>query len=410
MAYVVSGKVPFTVLLIFEVCYMRLFFNRMTRLLWYLLAMIIRRFSRINPNQIICWEFHFKQCGGNPKYMTDYILKQEKNYKVYWAFAKGIDTSTFNKEYIIVRYPSVKYLIALYTSKYVINNYRNDKMETFFVKKKNQKYIMSWHGSTPLKKVEKDVQDSLGIKYVSRAKADSRACDLMLSNCSFFTKLIRDSFWYDGEILEQGIPCNDIYYNIEDRILANKRIRSFFHIPEGDFMVMYAPTFRNKDNTIKPYIIDWGKLIPVIEKKSNRNVIVLVRLHPNLLGMVDTASLVDYPKTIDVTSYPDMQQLLCAMDMLITDYSSIMFDATLMDKPCLLYAKDSAEYDRGFYFPLDSLPFSLSTTQNDLIEKIEHFDYKLYYKRIVLFKKNVLGIKEDGDAAKAFFEWMEAHR
>ncbi len=381
-------------------------FNRINRIKWFLIALVVRKIVKTQNNKVFCWEFYFRKCGGNPKYIADYILSQDKGYIVYWAISKDVNTNSLNPKYSLVKHTSFSFLIALYSSRYIITNYRNDPMESFFVKKKDQKYIMTWHGSTPLKKVEKDAIERLDEKYVKVAKLDSQNCDLMLSNCLFFTNLIKQSFWYNGEILEKGIPCNDILFNTGQRINAIKKVKTFYHIANNDMIVLYAPTFRNNDNTIDPYRINWNLIIPALEITFKRRVTVMVRLHPNIAGMVDTSPLVNYPQTFDATFYPDMQELLCSMDLFITDYSSTMFDSMLMDKPCILYALDKDKYDRGFYFSLDSLPFPLATNEIDFLSKIKDFDIDEYNSKSNIFKKQVLGISEDGHASESFFNWM----
>ena len=78
--------------------------------------------------------------------------------------------------------------------------------------KKNQKYIMTWHGDKPLKKIEMDAREDLGSNYIRMMKHDSSYCDLFLSGCKYLSNLYRSSFLYDGEILEKGLPRNDVFF------------------------------------------------------------------------------------------------------------------------------------------------------------------------------------------------------
>lgn len=82
----------------------------------------------------------------------------------------------------------------------------------YFKKKKNQTYIHTWHAGPGLKKIERDAGSGLTDKYVRYAQRDSKAIDLLLSNCRFWTQCFRSCFWYDGPIMEKGLPKNDLYF------------------------------------------------------------------------------------------------------------------------------------------------------------------------------------------------------
>jgi CDP-glycerol glycerophosphotransferase len=207
-----------------------------------------------------------------------------------------------------------------------------------------------------------------------------------MSGCDFQTKLLKEKFWYGGEILEKGIPRNDIFFKTELHAEMKSRISSKYNIPEGNLIVLYAPTFRRKIS-IDPYRIDWNNVIPALKEKfDNKEITVLLRLHPNLIGSVDVSPLLNNPSVIDVTLYHDMQELLCISDVLITDYSSSMFDFTMQRRPCLLYAVDIEKYDRGYYFDFRDLPYPVATDEASLIENIRKFDKEKYEIFNVIFR------------------------
>jgi CDP-glycerol glycerophosphotransferase len=115
------------------------------------------------------------------------------------------------------------------------------------------------------------------------------------------------------------------------------------------------------------------------------------------------------PEVVDMTRYHDMQELLCVSDMLITDYSSSMFDYAMLRRPCLLYATDVEQYDRGYYYDFKDLPFPLARNGEQLRELIANFDEDIYLNRLDDFLENTLGLKECGTAAKGLAEWMRSH-
>jgi CDP-glycerol glycerophosphotransferase len=263
---------------------------------------------------------------------------------------------------------------------------------------------MLWHGGIPLKQIEKDVEDRLGFSYTRKAKADSKACDLMITGSRFQANLIREKFWYDGEILESGIPRYDIFFNRKAHEAIKEKVYRHYNIPIGNRLVLYAPTFR-RNHSLEPYNIDWKTAIPLFETMFDDKVTVLLRLHPNMLK-VDTSPLLNAPGVTDATRYHDMQELLCVCDLLITDYSSTMFDIAMIGKPCLLYATDVDEYDRGYYFRFDSLPFPLAKDMSELTHVISTFNYDEYHSKVREFLEKTVEMFEDGHASERIAEWM----
>ena len=120
---------------------------------------------------------------------------------------------------------------------------------------------MLWHGGIALKRIEKDAENNLGFSYTMKAKRDSRTCDLMISGCNFQTELLKNKFWYNGEILESGIPRNDIFFNTERHKEFKENIYKKYNIPSSYNIVLYAPTFR-RNRSIEPYKFDWNKMLP----------------------------------------------------------------------------------------------------------------------------------------------------
>ncbi len=384
--------------------------NRITKVFGNLLSLATACFTKVEKGKVMCWAYNFKQYGCNPRYLTEHILDNENQFDIYWVFRKGIDTSGVDSRIKCVRFRSLEYFRLVNSAEFLITNSRTDPYRIYWHKRPGQKYLMLWHGGVALKKIEKDVESKLGYTYVSKAKADSKVCDLMISGCRFQTELLKEKFWYSGEILEGGIPRSDIFFDKKQHKVIEDKVREYYSIPSDNKIVLYAPTFR-RDHSISPYRIGWDTIIPELKKVfDNHEVTVLVRLHPNLIGKVDTTSLISYANVIDATRYHDMQELLCITDMLITDYSSSMFDMAMLGKPCLLYATDINKYDRGYYFRFDSLPFPLSRSMEELKQVISSFDYAGYHSKVKMFLHDTVGISEDGNASRRITKWMSEHQ
>ena len=383
--------------------------NRFVKVFGNMISLIIRSFTKVRKGRVMCWAHNFKQYGCNPRYLTEYLLENNPEFEIYWVFRRKVDISGIDKRIRCIRFRSLKYYLLVNTAEFLVTNSRTDPYRIYWKKRPEQKYIMLWHGGVALKKIEKDAEDKLGYSYVRKAKIDSRICDLMISGCSFQTKLLKESFWYSGEILEKGIPRCDIFFDSERHIEFEKRVRHTYSIPEGNRIILYAPTFR-ANRSIAPYKIDWKKVIPELEKVfPGTGVTVLIRLHPNLIGKVDTSTLTSFDNVKDATLYHDMQELLCISDMLITDYSSTMFDMGMLGRPCILYATDVEEYNRGYYFKFDELPFPLARNESELLAAISKFTPEGYEKELKTFYDTKIGMYENGTSSKSLSEWMKAH-
>ena len=380
--------------------------NRFVKVFGNLFSRACGSFTQVKKGRVMCWAYNFKQYSCNPRYLTEYLLKNNPEFEIYWVFRKKVDISGIDSRIKCVRFRSLEYYKLVNSAEFFITNSRTDPYRIYWHKRPGQKYLMLWHGGVALKKIEKDAEEKLGYSYVQKSKIDSKVCDLMTSSCRYQTDLMENKFWYSGEILKKGIPRNDIFFDMEQRASLNAKVRKLYSISSSDKIVMYAPTFR-RGNDLSPYSINWDKVIPELEKVfGGVQVRVLVRLHPNLIGKVDTSGLVAYEKVTDATLYHDMQELLCVSDMLITDYSSAMFDFAMLERPCLLYATDIEKYDRGYYFRFDELPFPLARTQEELLSNLASFDRSEYDKEVKTFFDTNIGIYDDGHASEAIAAWM----
>lgn len=198
-------------------------------------------------------------------------------------------------------------------------------------------------------------------------------------------------------MLEVGTPRNDIFFS-NQLLPIKEKVQRFYNI-KNKRIILYAPTFRAK-NSLSAYTID---LATIYDKFDINDWVVIVRLHPNLMGSISAQAFnKQFPNSIDGSAYPDMQELLCAADMLITDYSSSMFDYMYTSRPCIIYAPDIATYDRGFYFSIRNLPFPIVENNNELrsaLSNIETINYSSFLKSI--------GSHEKGTASKQIYEYIQ---
>jgi len=369
-------------------------FKSMKRLIYQAISLIFI-FMTIRNNKIVVCNYYGKGYGDNGKYICEEIIKQGLDYDIVWMLRrKLIENTDFPDEIRTVKYKSVKALYEMATAKVWIDNSRKD---FYPIKRKGQYYIQTWHASMGLKRIEKDAKKSLSSSYIKLAKRDSEMCDLMISGSEFRYNLYRNSFWYDGEILKSGTPRCDLFFQSNDDLKI--KVCKELNIPLHKKVVLYSPTFRkNADSDF--YKLDYKKILKRLEEKFGEDWILLSRLHPNEVNLADAIKYSD--NILNASHYADMQELLAIADVLITDYSSTMFDMSLQNKACFLYAPDLNTYlnnDRGLYFNYKKLPFTVATTLDDLSNNIRNFKLDRYKSKIDLFHKKII-VYEDGRASK----------
>ena len=211
-----------------------------------------------------------------------------------------------------------------------------------------QYLINTWHGGGAYKKIENDKPDA---NWATRKRAEfcAKNIQLIVSSCQAASdRLFRRAFLYHGEILKCGMPRNDFLVcgNTEQ---ADQKVRQTYQIDRKYRILLYAPTYRSNGKNQMP---DFTGVRKVLEENGEKWY-VLYRAHR--YSEDDSAGL-DPECSADVTDYPDMQELLAAADMLITDYSSCIWDYSFLYRPCFLYTPDLREYlaKTGFYVDIMS--------------------------------------------------------
>lgn len=363
---------------------------------WFLIILFyIFRIFKIQANKIVFSSMDGRY-GDNGKYITSELIKHKEKYDIVWI-AKENTFDEFPEGVRLISNRAIKRIFELATAKIWVDNARKP---AYVRKRRDQYYINTGHGGIPLKKIEKDASENLPDWYIKTAIHDSSMTDLMTSNSAFRTLLLRNSYWYNGEVMECGQP------KIEQLLIATpnlkKNICRIYGIKETVKIALFAPTFRDDHNF--DYQFDFNLVVNKLTDRFKGEWVILKRMHP---GITDV-NFKSQDDIIDVTSYPDMQDLLKISDVLFTDYSGTMFE-TLYDenKVTFLYARDRGEYNRGFYFNIEELPFTFSNTMKELGDAISNFDKVIYINEVHAFKKKV-GLIETLGAAKAIVKRIDS--
>lgn len=360
------------------------------------ILMLCFRMFRIDPQKAVFKSFRGLECGDNPRAVYDEMYRRRPDYKYIWITQNMSETVPGAK---MVRHGSIREIYELATARLWVDNKRKGCWAS---KRRGQLYIQTWHGGICLKKIEKDAEENLPAYYIKSAKKDSMLADAMTSSSKWQDSQYREAFWFNNTILKYGLPRSDVYYQEHEGVMAS--VREAFNLPSDAKLVLYAPTFRD-DHRTDVYNIDYNRLLSALESKYGGSWYILVRMHPNVS---DRADVVEYgERVINATPYPFMNELVIGADLVITDYSSTMFDAMEAGKKVVIYAADIEQYtkDRGFYFDIRNLPFPLSETNEELINVIHEFDEDSYNAKVTQFNGEV-GLYSDGHASERTVDYI----
>lgn len=365
----------------------------------YIIGQVINCIMAILPkqNKIVFVNFLGRGYGDSPKYIAEEVIRQSLPYKLVWLVSDM--NSSFPKGIRKVKFYSLKSRYELSTARIIISN---TKARFPYYKRKNQYYIQTWHGGFGVKYIEKDIERFLPKDYVQDSKYDSSITDLILSGSDFQTRVIKDSFWYDGEIFMKGIPRNDIFFNYTSESIS--KLKKLYGFEKDSKVVIYAPTFRRSGND-DVYQLNTIQLLQTLKKKTGDNWKLIIRLHPSIACK---SGIFHYDEdVIDGSSYADPQELLLLSDLLITDFSSMMMDFAIMKKPVLLFILDMEDYvnETGGVRPIFyNLPFPIGRSNEDLNKILKEFDNSVYLSRLDVFMEKYFCSYDDGHASEYVVE------
>jgi teichoic acid ribitol-phosphate primase len=271
--------------------------------------------------------------------------------------------------------------------------------------RKGSTVVQTWHASGAFKKIGWSVLDkTFGAddELVDRVAIHSNY-DVCLMASKSAAVHYADAFHQPLERFRTdiGMPRTDVLFGEENIARISAGLREKYRLPEGKRVVLYAPTFRGTavHRATSPKNLD----IALLERELGADHVLLMRLHPFVRESAPIpAGLEDF--AIDVSDHPDIHELMHVSDVLVTDYSSAIFEFSLLNRPMAFFAPDHAEYDdeRGFYFDFRTgVPGPIFETTGELAAWLRAGEFDL--ARVARFRDESFEIA-DGHATERFVD------
>ena len=345
----------------------------------------------VNKRKVFFSSFEGKSIACNPKYIYEYMKEQNYDLKYIWEC-----NNRKGKGY--VKHNSLGYIFHILTSKYVISN--NSVSPVLPIRRKKQIVVNTWHGAGAYKKIGKYVDSKVNGTDMDRQRMINAQTTCFFAGSKMWSEVVSDSIDFLVEkFIPTGMARNSIFYKDIDKIALKKK----FGFDADTHVCLYAPTFRGNtgESRDENYAgLDAERVVKALEKRFGGKWVFATRCHYHTHSQ-------KLANSIDLSSAEDMQELLVFVDMLISDYSSSIWDFCLTLKPCILYCYDLDKYksERDFYVPIEEWGFPIANDLESLIKVIENFDKKDFKEKMLKHQKDQ-GSYEGIDAPKKAVEYL----
>lgn len=324
---------------------------------------IVSKLGRSMPikKDLVVFESHLgKQFSDSPRAIFEELRMQHPKLDMVWSFA-----SPWNVHHCptsSVKRHSLRYAWLLARAAVVVDN---QGFPAYYKRRKGQLYFQTWHG-VPLKTMGKESPHK-GRKELEATRRSVSNWSVTFSPTEYYQQHLNDAMFYTGKALPLGLPRNDSI--VSDSVERDALLKEL-QLPKNKKLILWAPTFR-ENKTAQEGVLDSLLSIDKLMDALPEDYVLLVRCH--YLDKI-TFSNQHNGRVLNVSGVHDISRLYCVADMLITDYSSVMFDFALTKKPIVIYAPDYTNYkekQRGLIFDISAeAPGKFISNQSELAEVI----------------------------------------
>ncbi|MGN0448045.1 MAG: CDP-glycerol glycerophosphotransferase family protein [Acutalibacteraceae bacterium] len=278
--------------------------------------------------------------------------------------------------------------------------------------RKGSKLVQLWHGCGAFKKWGYSTRESswgLQSDFFEKYNVHQTYTDIITSSKEV-NSIYAEAFNCDiSKVKALGVARTDVFFDKEFINNASAEVREKYSIPENKKIILWAPTYRG-DSIQKSH----NEITLDLEKMYNAlkdDYVLLIKLHPHLVkGFNANTFAPEYMKGFAIKPHPTypIEKLLCAADIVISDYSSLIFEYSLLERPMIFYAYDLEEYDteRSFYYDYQSfVPGDIVFDTDEIIASVRKSETNFDKAKIERFKNKFMSAC-DGNSAKRIFDEM----
>lgn len=338
---------------------------------------IVGLFIRTDDSLVLLNSFGGKKYNDSPKVLFETMLHDNRfrNFHFVWAFEEPEKYRIPNAQSIKI--DSWEYFKTALKAKVWISSVNIERGLHF--KKKDTIYINTWHGAGTKK---------IGNACNGRKDYDFSSVDIMLVQSDFERNIFIRDFQCSAEAIRLvGFPRNDELFHLTEE--KKREYREQFNIPENKKVILYAPTWRDSKDGGLSY--EFVPPIQIDKWKSalRESYVMLFRMHT-----FTTEFEMKYDEFArDVSAYDNLNHILAITDVLITDYSTVVYDAVVANIPFVCFGFDYDTYceERGFYFDLnDVYPGGVLKTEDEVIKRISSVINGADKEQFAAFKKRYI--------------------
>lgn len=321
---------------------------------------------------------HGQRYYSDPKYIYRYLQKNYPGeYRCIWVANNKELADRIEGHRITVRQNSLRYFYYVLRAKYWI---RDTRQPIWWYKAPEQRFIATWLG-TPMQKWFLDKQAFLDGEPALRRglKAQVDQWDYVISANDYTSECLKSGLGVrSSQILRIGQPRNDLFFE-KDCETQKKQLKEEMGLPADKKTILYAPVWREEEATDVGDMYKMQLGLHRMKETLSEDYVVLIRIHDHITGkMILDKALEGF--VYDFSFYDDVQELMLVSDMMITDYSSMIFDYACLKRPIYFYWYDREIFEKNldqFYYSFEeaSLPGPVCSTTQEIINYIKETDH-----------------------------------
>jgi CDP-glycerol glycerophosphotransferase len=349
--------------------------------------------------------FGGREYSDSPRAIHEELLRRDAPFEHLWVVRDGACVPP--RTAVAVPELSRDYYEAYARARYVV---ANDHWPRWALRRSEQIWLQTWHG-VPLKRLGLDLRRNAKAvrEYRRTLLQPGENWHYLISPGPSATPVLRRAFSETATVLETGLPRMDRLSGPDREVLAEE-VRRRLGLPAGRRVLLYAPTYRDHLTAADGY--RQGPLLDlrVLAKALADEFTILFRRHRLMVGLPS----LDVDGVLDVSTYPDATELLLAVDVLVTDYSSAIFDYATTRRPLLFFTPDLEAYRdevRGFSIEFEEeAPGPLLRTSGEVVEALRALDavadgYAERYERFVDTHCALADGRASSRVVESVFDW-----